>query len=234
MPQRSQLISEVRTACNGLPDAPLDGGGLPSNLIFETLIAIESEMLRDHDLAGTDRRVAKEEIPLNTNEESVPISATDFHAPTHAYLRTDNASELWWPVEIVEHASLTQAAAQGQTAIAIAGGEVFFSWFPDTAQTLRLWYERGAGESPQPGEYTELGSLYDEYLKLMTIAQCREYLKLEVGQVLKARLARSERQWQRYVNRGHQRGQGYKTPIYASRLLRRRGYYADRTRFFLP
>jgi hypothetical protein len=234
VPLRSQLLSEVRSGCDGLPDAPLPQG-LPSHLIWETLVAIESEMLRDHDLAGSNRRVTQTDLYLDTDLDSVPVAALDFHAPTHAYLQDDPASEFWWPVEIVDLSSLGEMAAQGHAAIAIAGNppSVHFSWTADSGQMLRLWYERGANETPQLGDYSEIGGLYDEYLKLMTIAQCREYAKLPIGDVLKARLLKSERQWQRYVNRGHQQGLGHKAPSYNSRF-RRRYSMVDRTRYFVP
>jgi hypothetical protein len=233
---RSELVSGVLTLCSEPPDLPLAQGGLPYNLIFETLTAIEAEMLRDLEVSPTNRRVAKTELTLSADQEDFLINEADFHLPAYAYLQLDVNTDFWYPVEIVEHSALAAASANGKLAISLAGTPTYgyFSWIPDGNQVLRLWYERGRGDSPAMVDSTELGSLYDEYLKLQTAAQCREFLKMELGDVMKARLVKSERQWQRYVNRGMQRGTGYKSRVFTPPRWGRSYPFADRRRFFLP
>lgn len=231
---RDRLISSVRTLCGEPPDCVLDAGGLPSSLIWETLLDVESSMLRDLDLSTANRRVSKMDIDLTTDQEEFLVPQYDFHAPSYVSLQTDPSSTAWWPVEIVEHSSLGQATANGRLAIAFSGSPPtgYFSWAPDGQQVLRVWYERGGDDNQTLAGSTDVGNLYDEHLKTQAAAQCREYLKMEVGVILKARLVKSEMQWQKYVNRGHQRGLGSKAPAY-----NRNGYrshaFVDRTRFFV-
>lgn len=226
-------MESVRTLCGEPPDCPLVDGGLPSNLIFETLTSIEDEMLRDLDLGMKSRRVAMEDIDLSEGDSSFSIHSFDYHAPAYAYLQTDADSDIWFPVEILNHAGLLTAAENRVLGVGFHGagsGEV--SWIPEGSQRLRLWYERNTGDDPTLSESTELGALYDSYLKLQTAVQCRELMKLEVGTMLLARLRKSESQWQRFTNRSNQRGTGAKAPVTP---FRRRAHYGlDRRKFFVP
>lgn len=230
---RQWLKNSVRTLCGEPPDLPLPNG-LPDNLIFEELTSIETEMLRDLDLSSQSRRVGKIEVSLASEQEDFTITAGDFNAPAFVYLQTDVNSPVWYPVEIVDHAGLVQAGNNGVLAVSAVGTTGYTSWIPDGSQTLRFWYERDGMDDPGLAESTELGNLYDEYLKLQTAAQCREHLGLKIGDVMMARLAKSERQWQRYVNRGRQRGTGSKTPVFLPVRLRPSYRGLDRTRFFVP
>lgn len=223
----------MRTLCGEPRDVPLPDG-LPDNLIFEELTSIETEMLRDLDLSSQSRRVAKVEVSLSAEQDEFAISAGDFNASAFAYLQTDVNSNIWYPVEIIDHAGLVQAGIDGHLAISIVGTTGYTSWVPDGSHTLRLWYERDGMDDPGLAESTELGNLYDEYLKLQTAAQCKEHLGLKIGDVMMARLAKSERQWQRYVNRGRQRGTAYKTPVFTPARMRRSYPFVDRTRFLVP
>lgn len=229
---RQSLKNSVRTLCGEPPDLPLPAG-LPDNLIFEELTSIETEMLRDLDLSSQSRRVDKIEVSLASEQEEFTITASDFNAPAFVYLQTDPNSTIWYPVEIIDHAGLVQAGINGVLAISVVGTTGYTSWVPDGSQTVRFWYERNGMDDPALAESTELGNLYDEYLKLQTAAQCKEHMGVKIGDVMAARLARSERQWQRYVNRGRQRGRGHKAPVFLPSRFRR-SYSADRTRFFVP
>jgi hypothetical protein len=229
---RGQLLGSIRTLCGEPADCPLTDGGLPSNLIFEVLTAIEDEQLRDLDLGSKSRRVQMEEVTLD--EAQFAVNNSDFHAPSYAYLQTDPAADIWYPVEIVNHASLTNAAQNDVLAIGFYGSpqQAEVSWVPEAGQTLRLWYERSADDFPTLDGTTDLGALYDGYLKLQAAAQCRELMKLEVGDVLRSRLSKSEHQWQRYVNRSNQRGTGAKAPV--NPFYRRTFPGLDPRRFFVP
>ena len=225
---RHSLLNSVRTLCGEPPDLPLPKG-LPSNLIFEELTSIEAEMLRDLDLSTQSQRVGKMEISLSNGDEEFSITASDFNAYAYAYLQTDGTTNEWYPVEIIDPSGLIQAGQAGRLAIGVIGQTGYLSWIPEGAQNLRIWYERNGEDQPELSASTELGNLYDQYLKLQTAAQCREHLGLKIGEVLGGRLARSEAQWNKYVNRGRQRGVGAKSPVFS--------YYRrnlDRTRFFLP
>lgn len=230
---RQWLKNSVRTLCGEPADLPLPDG-LPDNLIWEELISIETEMLRDLDLSSQSRRVAKIEVSLSAEQDEFAITAGDFNAPAFAYLQTDVNSNIWYPVEIVDHAGITQAGISGVLAVSIVGSTGYTSWVPDGSHTLRLWYERNGMDDPALGESTELGNLYDGYLKLQAAAQCMEHLGRKIGDVMAARLVKSERQWQRYVNRGRQRGQGAKNPVFWPNRMRRNYSLVDRTRFFVP
>jgi hypothetical protein len=228
---RASLVGSVRVLCGEPPDLPLSQGGLPDNLIFEELVSVEAMMLRDLDLSGKGRRVSLTEVSLQQDQDSFTIPAGDFHDPAYVYLQTDSASDLWHPVEIVGQSGLAEANASGRLAVAVVGTTGYFSWLPDGTHTLRIWYERSGNDAPTMGETTEIGNLYDEYLKLQTAAQCREHLKMEIGPMLQSRLAKSERQWQRYANRGHQRGVGAKSAVF---IRHSRFSHLDPHRFFVP
>jgi hypothetical protein len=234
--QRSNLVSSVRLLAGDLPDEPLPDG-LPSNLIFETLCDLETEMLRDVDLSNQNRRVnpTPMEITLTANStEPFSVSVGDFHAPAFAQLKTDSSSDFWYPVEIENHTSLLQAGLDGRLAVAFTGTppKGFVSWIPDSTHTLRVYYERTPSNPTMSGS-TELGSLYDSYLKLQCAAQVREFLKMEVGEILKARLIKSEQQWKKYVGMSRQQGKSNKPMCFTPPRYRRR-YVGDRTRFFIP
>lgn len=231
---KDRLVSGVRTLCGEPPDCALQDGGLPSHLIFETLNDIESSMLRDLDLSTSNRRVGSMEPGLSTDQDSFTLSAPDFHSPSYVYLQTDPSSNIWYPVEIVEHSSLGEMTLQGKLAVAFSGSPPtgYISWLPDSQHTLKIWYERSGNDDPRLSDTTDIGSIYDEYLKLQAVAQCLEYMKREVGDVLKARIVKSEMQWQKFVNRGTQRGLGVKAPAY--RRYGRSHPFIDRTRYFVP
>jgi hypothetical protein len=233
--QKSQILSSIRTLCGGPPDLPLPDG-LPSELIFEEINNYEAVMLRDLDLGQKNRRVTKVEYTLTSNQEDLPISETDFHAPAYVYLRTDSTNDLWSPVDIVEQSTLPEAAASQVLAIAFSETPQVarFSWMPEGSHTLRIWYERAGNDRPSLDDTTEIGSLYDEYLKTQVAAQCIEHMGKEIGPMLQTRLNKSEGQWKRYVSRSSQRGAGFKARSFTPPRYRNRSTGVDRTRFFVP
>lgn len=231
--ERSKLVSNVRLLCGELPDEPLPDG-LPSSLIFKVLVGLEDEMLRDLDLSDQNRRVnpTPMEIVLSEGGEPYGLTVQDFNAPAFAYLQVDEAK---YPVEVTNHDSLIQRGIDGQHAVAFTGTppKGFLSWIPDSGQTLYVFYDRTQGEATMAGT-TEVGNLYDSYLELQATAQCREFLKMDVGDVLRSRLQKSERQWQRSVKASRAQGQVSKSRVFTPPRLRRRYTGLDRTRFFVP
>jgi hypothetical protein len=231
---RSQLVSKVRMLCNEAPDEPLPSG-LPSNLIFEELTTLESEMLRALDLSTQNRRVAVTDIPLINTDEPFTLSVTDFNAPSYVYLQTDASSNVWFPVEIVNQSSLAQKGIEGELAVAFSGTpqEGYLSWTPEVNQTLRVWYDR-TGDTPTMAGSTELGSFYDDYLKLMCAAVCREHLGLPLGTMMVERLREGKEQFKKYANMSRQQGLANKSRVFTPLRYRRRYVGIDRTRFFIP
>lgn len=230
---RSRLIAEVYSYCGEPADAPLKKNGLPQELVFQVLCENEDEMLRDLNLSSESRRVSKEEVPLQDGTE-VTLNI-DAHSAAYVQLQTDPSTDLRWPVEIVKPSALLQAASDRQLAIAFHDNLQIaeLSWEPDANQILTVWYDRSGDDFKTKAGSTEIGNLYDSYLKLRTAAQCRELMNLPIGDVLKSRLARSEEQWRRNVNRGQQKGTGYKSRVFTP-LRFRRPVAVDRTRFFVP
>lgn len=231
---RSRLMSEIYAYCGEPSDTLLNKGGLPQELVFQILCENEDEMLRDLNDSSEGRRVSKEEVNLfgDQSEVSLNVSAS---AAAYVYLRVDPSANTLWPVEIVKPSSLLQSGIDGVLAIAFHDGlqTAELSWRPDAAQTLVVWYDRTGDDFKTKSGTTEVGNLYDSYLKLRTAAQCRELMKLEIGDILKSRLARSEEQWRRHVNKGQQEGSGYKSRVFTPPRYRR-GPYLDKTRFFVP
>lgn len=232
---RSRLVGEVYEYCGNPDDRPLNEKGLPQQFVFQVLTETEDEMLRDLELSDQGRRIAKQEVQLNTDDFEFSLN-DDTASPSYVTLNTDSSSNLWMPVDIVTPSALLQASMDGRLAVSFRGtppvGEV--SWSPDSTHTLNIWYERSGNDDPQLAASTDLGNLYDSYLKLRTAAQCREIMGMEIGNVMATRLVRSEKQWQRHVNKGSQKGQEYKTRVFTPRRLRRSYPFVDRTRFFVP
>jgi hypothetical protein len=230
---RSRLVGEVYEYCGNPDDRPLAEKGLPQQFVFQVLSETEDEMLRDLELSNQGRRIDKQEVNLATDEFEFTLN-DDAASPSYVTLQTDPSSTVWFPVEIVIPSALAQASAEGQFAVAFRGlsGEV--SWQPDASHVLKVWYERSGNDEPRLAESTELGNLYDSYLKLRTAAQCREIMGLPIGDVMASRLSGSERQWQRFVTKGAQKGAGYKTRVFTPARLRRNYPFLDRTRFFVP
>jgi hypothetical protein len=222
---RSKLLNAVYLWCDSPADLPLSEGGLPTQLAFEVLTGVEDEMLRDTDLSDQNRRVDKFELRLNSETFSVPRA--DYSAPAYAFLQldSDRDSSLWYPVEVTNHSAVNQARWDGRLAVAFYGtppkGEV--SWEPEAGQTLRVWYDRSDEDVPLMSGETEIGGVYDSYLALQAGAQCRELMGLPVGEVLKARLVRGQRQWEKSVSSSRQQGTVAKTPVYMPRRYRRGG-----------
>ena len=231
---RSQLVGDVYEYCGNPDDCPLKDKGLPQQFVFQVLTENEDEMLRDLELSDQGKRIATQEVPLSNGQFEFSLNA-DAADPFSASLQADPSVDIWYPVDIVTPSALLKASQDGVLAVAFrdtpATGET--SWQPEAAQNLRIRYQRGGNDTPQMAAATDLGNLYDSYLKLRTAAQCREIMGLAIGEILKSRLLHSEKQWQRYVNKGNQKGLGHKAPAIPS--TRRRAYpFVDRTRFFLP
>lgn len=229
---RGRLVGEVYGYCGEPEDKPLKNGGLPQELVFQILTDGESEMLRDLELSNQGRRIAKQEVDLTIDQ--LEFTLFESASPSYVSLQIDPSSNIWLPVEIVSPSALLQATIDGHLAITFRGLNGEISWQPDTTHTLRVWYERSGNDDPQLAESTELGNLYDSYLKLRTAAQCREIMGLDIGKVLASRLIQSDKQWQRYVNKSAQKGAGYKTRVYTPARLRRIYPFVDRTRYFVP
>lgn len=230
---RSQILAEVLSYCADPDDRPLKEGGLPHNLVFQILTECESELLRDLDLSVGNRRVDKAEITLSANETEFNLNIDG--NPSYVALQVDT-SDVWWPVEIINHGGVVQAGINGRLAIAFRDtppvAEV--SWIPDVSQNLRIWYDRTGDDNPTMAGSTELGNLYDSYLKLRAAAQCRELMGQDVGKVLSTRLVTSERQWKRYVEMSRNQGTQFKSRVFTPARLRRNYQGLDRSRFFLP
>jgi hypothetical protein len=234
--QRSKLLNAVYSWCDAPADAPLSEGGLPMQLAFEVLTGIEDELLRDLDLSDQNRRVDKFEIRNFQQDGTFTVPRSDYSAPAYAFLQldSDRDTSIWYPVEVTNHGAIVQAGRDGRLAVGFYGtppkGQV--SWEPESGQTLRVWYDRSDEDVPLLAGETEVGSLYDSLLTLQAGAQCRELMDLPVGEVLKARLVKGMRQWERSVSTSRQQGVVAKTPVWTPRRYRRGT--ANRLGFRLP
>lgn len=229
---RSRLVGEVYEYCGNPDDCPIKDKGLPQQFVFQVLTENEDEMLRDLELSNQGRRIAKQEVSLIENDVEFSLNP-DAVAPAYVSLQPDPSTNEWWPIEIVTPDGLLQATINGVMAVTFRGNQGEVSWQPESTHNLVVWYERSGDDDPQLLASTELGSLYDSYLKLRTAAQCREMMGLPIGPILTSRIAQSEAQWQRYTRRGNQRGLATKTPVFTPARMRR-SYPLDRTRFFVP
>lgn len=228
-------MSEIYAYCGEPPDLPLSKGGLPQELVFQVLCENEDEMLRDAGDSSIGPRVTKEEINLQNDRSDLTLSI-DANAATYVQLRPSPDTDIRLPVEIVMPSALLQAAHDGQLAITFHDNlqTAELSWKPDAQQVLTIWYDRSGDDNKTRSGETDIGNLYDSYLKLRTAAQCRELMKMEIGKVLESRLLKSEQQWLRHVNKGQQEGQGYKSRVFTPPRFRRNHPFLDRRRFFVP
>lgn len=190
-------------------------------------------MLRDLELTNRGRRIASQPVQLSENEFTFSLTP-DSAAPSYVTLQTDLSTNISYPVEIVDPNALIQASMGGVMAVTFRGADGEVSWQPDSSHTLTVWYERGGNDNPELAASTEIGNLYDSYLKLRTAAQCRELMGMDVGKVLATRLAKSDEQWQRFTKKGLQKGVAAKARVFTPPRLRRSYPFIDRTRFFIP
>ena len=230
--QRSELVAGVYRYLGNVPDGPMPDG-CPLQTVFQVLSDCESELLRDVELSDQNRRVDKFDLRLGGATFTIPRA--DFHSPAYAFLRTDEASDLWYPVEITNHAALNEAGWGRRLALAFycspQKGEV--SWEPAAGQTLRVWYDRSGEASPVMAGQTDISSLYDSLLVIRAAAQCRELMGLPVGPVLAQRLAAGGEQWRRHANSSRQQTTAEK-PMAFPLGRGRRWSPVDHSRFFLP
>jgi hypothetical protein len=230
---RSKLAAQVYQWADNPADCAIRDGGLPLQLVMQTLLGVEDELLRDYDLSDQNRRVDKFEIPLSSPTFTVPRA--DYSGAVYAYMQTDPSSDLWWPVEIANHGAINQAGWDSRRAVGFYGtppkGEV--SWEPKSGHRLRVWFDRSGEDNPSIGGETDIAGLYDSHLALQAGAQCRELMGLPVGEVMKARLLRGEQQWRKSVTTSRQQGVIAKTPVFMS-SRHRRGSPVDHSRFFVP
>jgi hypothetical protein len=208
MTTRARLASGVRTLCGGPPDCPLDSGGLPEHLIYETLLDVESSMLIDAELSDQNRRVSKKVVPLNPNAYDFAVNASDYQAPAFVQLRVNAQDAYQWPVDIVNLASIDRYGQEGKLGAAFydTPPRVRLSWLPAAGEQLTVWYDRSGEQDGATADESEVSDPYSVHLKLQAAAQCRELMKLPVGDVLAMRIAKGEKQWQRFVRSNRQQG----------------------------
>jgi hypothetical protein len=199
----------VRLLCGSPPDEPLEGGGLPEALIYETLNDAESQMLIDLDLSDQNRRVAKK-VFSNLASDSFAVNASDFSAPSFAQLKVSPEDNWYEPVEIVNRASIDQAGSDGRLAISFYGTppSIQLSWLPQDSpgQQLVVWYDKTIPADGSQADSPPMDDAYTTHLKLQAAAQCMELMGKEVGKVLQMRIAKGEAQWRRSATMSRQQG----------------------------
>src|SRR5688500_4550108 len=107
---RSKMAADVYRYLGDIPDAPMPDG-IPLQTVLMLLVQIEDERLREMELSTENRRVNKVDVYPSVDNNTVTINRTDFSAPAHVYLSIDSAAVPveWFPVEIMNHAALSQA-----------------------------------------------------------------------------------------------------------------------------
>ncbi len=206
MASRSRLISGIRQYLENRPDAPIAEGGMPEQTIYEVLVQVEQEMNRDLSLSDQNKTVDFEIV--NISGETFNLASSNVGSPAYVQVQPPNDT-FWYPVEIINHSSLSQARIDERVAVAFWGsdqaGEV--SWLPEgETYRLRVWYDKTADEDGVMADTPIIGNDYLAHLQLQTAAQCRELLGLPVGEVLMTRLAKGERQWGKYVSLSRNQG----------------------------
>lgn len=225
MATRSRLCSGVRQYLDNRADCPIADGGFPEQTIYEVLTQVEQELNRDLSLSDQNKTVDSEIV--NISGETFSLASSNVGSPAYVQVQRPN-DDFWYPVDIVNHGSLTQARIDQRAAVAFWGeeqnGEI--SWLPNgEVFRLRVWYDKTADEDGDYDDTPIIGNDYLGHLVLQTAAQCRELLGLPVGDVLITRLAKGEKQWKKFVNMS--RGQGVVVKKTWTPPWRRRAYRED-------
>ena len=209
MTTRSRLSSGVRTLCGDPADEPLPNG-LPEHVIYEVLTGVETSMLIDVNLSDQNRRVVSKSITLQPNSYDFAVNAGNLSVPSFAEVRLDPSDAWPMPVDIVNRASIGRAGEDGRMAVAFYGNPLraALSWIPQAGErhVLTIWYDRTVDTDGALSDSPPIEDAYTEHLKLQAAAQCRELMKLDVGEVLAARIRKGETQWQRYTRMNGQQG----------------------------
>lgn len=228
MATRSRIISGARALAGEPQDCPLEDGGLPMSLSYETAYDYETSMLNDLNLSDQNRTVRKVDISLNG--ETFVTGQSDFGEPTYAQLIIDPGDTFFPSVDIVNLTSLNESRLNGRYAVAFYGdtqeGEV--SWIGEPPQQLRLWYDRLPEEDGLISDRPSISSAYHPHLKLQLAALWLELMgkPIKRDSALASMIDKGEKQWQKYSRLSRGQGLVTKVPFNPHRIGRRllRGY----------
>lgn len=180
-------------------------------LRYEIAADIETELVRDMNLSTANRTLAKFPVYLHGGQREFTISQAGLEDPAYVSMTVEGGSEMVpLPIEIGNVATLDHDALDGRRVVAFFDDNPqrgIVSWEPNGSETLQIWYDRSPATDPSPEQSNfTISDSYVPLLKLLLAAQILELLKQPIGELLKNRIARGLKQWEKFVKSGKQQG----------------------------
>lgn len=180
-------------------------------LRYEMAADIETELTRDMSLSTANRTMAKFPLRLQPGQREFTLSQPGLEDPAYISMTFEGGAEyVPVPVEISNVATLDRDAQDGRRTVAFFADRPqtgITSWIPDGSETLQVWYDRSPDTDPSPEQSTfTITESYVPLLKLLLAAQMLELLKQPIGELLKNRIARGLKQWEKFARSGKQQG----------------------------
>lgn len=190
---------------------------MPEWLRYELAADLETELLRDENLSAANRTLASFSVRLSPGQREFSVSQTGLEDPTFVSVTFDGSPDtVPDPVNITNAALIDSEARDGRRSVAFFSDKPqrgMVSWVPAGNETLRIWYDKSPATDPNPDQATfTITDSYVPLLKLLLAAQMLELTKQPIGDMLKSRIARGLKQWEKFVRSGKQIGVIQKTP----------------------
>jgi len=209
---RSRLIADSSSFAGEPPTTPVPDG-VPEALRFSLLADLETELIRDANLATEDRYVSSTPVQLQIDTRDFVLSGANIESPCYVSVISSDMPAPWnrdRDVDITNLTQLNQNYREGKLAVAFYSdrprrGRV--SWNPTGLETLTVWYDKSPQVDPSVDQATmTITDSYLPLLKLLLAAQMLELMKQPIGNMLKSRIQRGLSQWEKYTKRNRQSG----------------------------
>ena len=207
---RSRIIARASGYAGEPADEPLPTG-IPHWMRYEIVAELETELLRDEVLSSQNRMMAKVPIRLTAGKREFILNQSGMEDPAYISLTVEgDTNTVPIPIEIGNVTMLDQDARDGRRTIGFYADRPqtgVLSWMPTAGEILTIWYDRSPATDPNPEQATlTITESYAPLLSLLLAAQMLELLKQPIGEMLKGRIARGLKQWERFARNGKQQG----------------------------
>lgn len=181
------------------------------HLRFSIAADFETELVRDLNLSTQGRTMAKVPVYLYSGTREFTLPQSGLEDPVYVTSTSEGADDsIPTPVEIGNISNLDSDAYDGRRVVAFFSDKPqrgMVSWMPSGAETLSIWYDRSPSTDPGPDQSTfSITDSYVPLLKLLLAGQMLELMGKPLGEMLKNRIARGLKQWEKFAKNGKQQG----------------------------
>jgi hypothetical protein len=207
---RSRVVAGASGFAGEPPDEPLPTG-VPMWLRFEIVADLETELMREANLSTQNRTMSKVPVRLIAGNREFSLPGIGIEDAAYITLNTEGTASLVpLPIEISDISVVEADAGIGRRTVAFTSDKPqrgLLSWVPGNDETLTIWYDRSPVTDPSADLQTfSITDSYVPLLKLLLAAQMIELMKQPLGEVLRSRIARGMKQWDKFVRKGKQQG----------------------------